>query len=163
MPFAQFLISASDNTCVARFSFADFAVKCLSTDSEEEPASFSQPMKLSFGANHGSNVVCYLNSLYSSSSDDAAEQRTSASLQAQVVKKSACCCPKGARAAHSKLRLVFLLKYCNVVYNVVDQTNPVSPVYMASTSQTASRHYQAVTPQLKLQKALRNTKPIRGL
>lgn len=56
--------SASDNTCVARFSFAGFAVKCLSTDSEEEPASFSQPTKLNFGANHGSNVVCYMNSLY---------------------------------------------------------------------------------------------------
>ena len=55
-----------------------------------------------------------------------------------------------------------IIQYCNVVYNV-DQTNPVSPVYMASTSQTASRHYQAVTPQPKLQKALRNRKPLRGL
>ena len=37
---------------------------------------------------------------------------------------------------------------------VANQTNPVSPVYMASTSQTASSNWQAMTAQPHLQKPL---------
>ena len=37
---------------------------------------------------------------------------------------------------------------------VASQTNSVSPVYMASTSQTASSSWQAKTTWLRLQKAL---------
>ena len=37
---------------------------------------------------------------------------------------------------------------------VASQTNPVSPVYMGSTSQTASSNWQAMTAQPKLQKSL---------
>ena len=37
---------------------------------------------------------------------------------------------------------------------VASQTNPVSPVHMASTCQTASSNWQAMTAQPKLQKPL---------
>ena len=37
---------------------------------------------------------------------------------------------------------------------VASQTNPVSPVCMASASQPASSNWQAMTAQLKLQKSL---------
>ena len=39
---------------------------------------------------------------------------------------------------------------------VAGQANPVSPVYMASTSQTASSNWQAMTAQPKLQKCSPN-------
>ena len=65
------------------------------------------------------------------------------------VNRSACRCLKGVKAVQSKI-------ICFIANNatVANHTNPVSPVYIASTSQTASSNQQAMTAQPKLHKAL---------
>ena len=57
------------------------------------------------------------------------------------VKRSACCCLKGAKAVQNHMPFI-----ANST-TVASQTNPASPVYMASTSQTASSNWQAMTAQ----------------
>ena len=58
--------------------------------------------------------------------------------------------PQGSQSSTLENHMLFIANSTTAA----SQTNPVSPVYMASTNQTASSNSQAMTAQRKLQKPL---------
>ena len=58
--------------------------------------------------------------------------------------------PQGSQSSSLENDVLFIADSTTVA----SQTNPVSPVYMASTSYTADNNWQAMTAQPKLQKSL---------